>query len=256
MKKLFKIYFLFPIAAILFTSCSDEKGEKGKNFIKMIETSNNGVAENSIFTYNENHIISNDNTKEKVDYTYNAQLITKIVSYNKQTKATVTLDYTYLRGKLMTVTSSENYVIKYMHNSDGSIDYEKFLVDAQKQQKKIQHGTLFFKKDNLIKDNCIFDQTNQDLVSSTTMTFRYDDYNNPFSSIIGYDKLLDHGALISKNNTVMTVVENTIVSGNQTTSSANMYATSFKYDADKYPTEQVSEASMTNPNYCKIQYLY
>ncbi|HTG65244.1 MAG TPA: hypothetical protein VL859_02600 [Flavobacterium sp.] len=222
----------------------------------MIESTENGVSENSVFTYHENQIISADNSKEKIDYTYDNGLITKIVKYNKQTQLSVTLEYAYLEEKLEKVKSSQNYVIYYTHNADGTVLYEKYKKDSQNQEYKAYHGTLFFKDRNLIKDERVFDNVNEGVDSSSKTTFVYDTYNNPYFSILGYDKLLDRSMSVSKNNAVMTIVETTVMVDDETITSANIYKTTFKYDADDYPTEQVSEASVGNPNYSKIQYLY
>lgn len=256
MKNAIKIFFFISIATVLLASCANDKDEKSKNFIKMIESTQNGIAENSVFTYNENQIISAENSKQKTDYSYQDGLITKITTYNKTTKLSVILDYKYVQEKLVKVTSSENYVINYTHNSNETVYYEKINVNAQNQQQKVYHGNLFFKNNNLIKDERVFDNADKNSVSSSKTTFDYDTFNNPYFSILGYDKLLDQGALVSKNNSVMTVAETTVVSGEGTISSANMYKTTFKYDTDNYPTEQVAEESLTNSNYSKIQYLY
>ncbi len=256
MRNLIKIFFYIFIAAVLLSSCSNDKNDKDKVFIKMIETTENGVSEHSVFTYNENQIISAENSKQKIDYTYQDGVITKIATYNKATQLSIVLKYTYDKGKLVKVTSSENYEINYTHNSNETVYYEKLNVNAQNQQQKVYHGNLFFKNKNLIKDERIFDAADINSVSSSKITFDYDTFNNPYFSILGYNKLLDQGAVVSKNNSVMTVVETTVVSGGGTISSANMYKTTFKYDAYNYPTEQISEASLTNPNYSKIQYLY
>ncbi|KDN54876.1 hypothetical protein [Flavobacterium seoulense] len=256
MKNLVKTFFFISITAIFLSSCSNDKNEKGKNFIKIIESTQNGIVENSVFTYNDKQLVSAENSKSKTDYTYNDGLITKVITYSKTTNATIVVNYKYNNEKLTEVTSSENYVINYTHNSDGTVSYEKFTVDAKKQQQKVYHGTLVFKNQNLIKDERVFDDADENSVSSSKTTFDYDTFNNPYFSIVGFDKLLDQGAAISKNNIVMTVAETTVVSGEGTISSANMYKTTFKYDSDDYPTEQVSEASLNNPNYSKIQYLY
>lgn len=256
MKKLIRIFFFISIVSVFFTSCSNDKEDKGKNFIKVIETTENGISENSVFTYHENQIISADNSKEKIDYTYENGLITKIVKYNKQTQLSVTLEYTYLKEKLVKVKSSQNYVIYYTHTTDATVLYEKYKIDSQNQEQKAYHGTLFFKNKNLIKDERVFDNVSESINSSSKTTFEYDTYNNPYYSILGYDKLLDRAALISNNNVVLTIVETTVMEGEATITSANIYRTTFKYDADDYPTEQVSEASVGNPNYSKIQYLY
>ncbi|MFA9192680.1 hypothetical protein AAGV28_14980 [Flavobacterium sp. FZUC8N2.13] len=256
MKNNIKLFFFISITAVFFSSCANDKDEKSKNFIKIIESTQNGIAENSVFTYNKNQIISAENSKQKIDYTYQDGVIIKITTYNKTTQQNVVLNYTYNKEKLVKVTSSENYVINYTHHSDGTVYYEKFNVDAQNQQQKVYHGNLTFKNNNLINDERVFDDADQNSISSSKTTFDYDTYNNPYFSILGFDKLLDHDASVSKNNVVMTVAETTVVSGEETISSANMYKNTFKYDTDNYPTEQVAEESLTNPNYSKIQYLY
>jgi len=256
MKNAIKIYFFISIAAVLFSSCANDKDEKSKNFIKIIESTQNGIVENSVFAYNQNQIISAENSKQKTDYTYQDGLIIKITTYNKATKSSIVLNYTYNKEKLVKVTSSENYVINYTHNSNEKVSYEKIIVNAQNKEQKVYHGNLFFKNNNLIKDERVFDDADKNSVSSSKTTFDYDTFNNPYFSILGYDKLLDQGAIVSENNIVMTVAETTVVSGEGTISSANMYKTTFKYDTDNYPTEQVAEESLTNPNYSKIQYLY
>ena len=256
MKNLAPIFIFISCITLLFTSCANDKDDKSKNFVKIIESTKDGITENSVFTYNENQIVTADNSKEKTDFTYQNGLITKITTYNKATQLNVVLLYTYNKEKLVKVTSSEKYVIYYTHNDNGTVSYEKYTVDSQNEEQKVCHGILSFKNKNLIKDECIFDTVTENSVSSSKTTFEYDAYNNPYFSISGYEKLLDHGAYVSKNNAVMTVAETASTIDGQTISSANMYTTKFKYDADDYPTEQVSEESLTNPNYSKIQYLY
>lgn len=256
MKNLTKIFFFISIVVILLSSCANDKDDKGKNFIKMIETTENGVAENSIFKYYENQILSAENSKQRIDYTYDGGLITKIVIYNKDNESSIVLDYKYAKEKLVQVSSSEDYEIYYTHNTDGTVSFEKYKGTSEGEGERVYHGVLYFKNDNLIKKECVFDVVDEDKVITSKITFDYDTFNNPYFSILGYDKLLDKGAAISKNNVVMTVAETTVIDGEQTISSAKMYTTTYKYDADNYPVEQVSEASLNNPNYSKIQYLY
>ena len=256
MRKLNRIFVFISIVAVLFSSCSNEKEIKGKNFVKIIESTENGVSENSVFTYNQNQLLSADNSKERIDYTYTDGLITKIVKYNKQTQLSVTLQYTYLDDKLVKITSSDHYVIYYTHENSETVLYEKFKIDTQNQEQMVHHGTLFFKNKNLIKVERTFDNVDEGVLSTSKTTYEYDTYNNPYYAILGYNQLLDNAALVSKNNVVLTVVETKVVNGEETIASANLYPTTYKYDADNYPTEQVSESSVGNPNYSKIQYLY
>lgn len=256
MQKITQLFFLIATVAILLTSCANDKDDKGKIFIKMIETTENGVSENSIFKYLDNQIISSENSKQKIEYTYNNGLITKIVSYNKLNESSVVLEYTYENEQLVKLTSSENYVIYYTHASDGKISCEKFLGSSKEEGQKLSHGVLYFKNDNLVKSENVFDVIAEDKVTTTTISYEYDTYNNPYNSIVGYNKLLDKAAIVSKNNVVMIVAETAVVVGDQTISSAKMHTISYKYDKDNNPTEQESESSLNNPNYSKIQYLY
>lgn len=256
MKSLTKILLLITVFVIFLTSCSNDKDDKGKIFVKIIETTENGISENSVFKYHENQIISSENSKQKIDYTYTDGLISKIVSYDKDAESSVVLEYSYEEEKLVQLTSSENYVIYYTHNTDGTVSYEKYNGTAKNEAQKVYHGNLVFKNKNLIKDERTNDIAADDEIINSKITYEYDAYNNPYVSILGYDKLLNQGAVVSKNNVVMVVSETTVMEGEGTISSAKMFTVTYKYDTDNYPTEQVSEASLTNPNYSKIQYLY
>lgn len=256
MKNLTKIFFLISVIALFLTSCSNDKDDKGKVFVKIIETTENDVVENSVFKYQENQIISAENSKQRIDYTYANGLISRIVTYDKDSESSVVLEFSYENEKLVQLTSSENYSIYYSYNSDGTVSYEKFNGTTKNEAQKVYHGTLSFKNKNLIKDERLFDVLDENQTVSLKISYDYDTFNNPYYSILGYDKLLNQGALVSKNNMVQAVSETTVTEGEGTISSANIYKITYKYDADNYPVEQVSEASLTNPNYSKIQYLY
>jgi len=59
---------------------------------------------------------------------------------------------------------------------------------------------------------------------------------------------------ISSNNSLINTVIATTTNGDQVLSSANFYKSSFKYDSDNYPTEQISENE--NTGYLKTEYFY
>ncbi|MNG32565.1 hypothetical protein D3C84_1186110 [compost metagenome] len=76
---------------------------------------------------------------------------------------------------------------------------------------------------------------------------------------MGYKKLLDCNEGISPNNSLISTVITSVSKEDQVTSSAVFYKSSFKYDLDNYPTEQVSEnAIATNGHvgYLKSEYFY
>ena len=96
--------------------------------------------------------------------------------------------------------------------------------------------------------------------------YPYDDVNFAEDQIwarkmieLGYKKLLNHMETISSNNSLINTVITTTTNGNQVLSSANFYKSSFKYDSDNYPTEQVSETALLangNRGYLKREYFY
>ncbi|WP_414000262.1 hypothetical protein ACMDB5_06845 [Flavobacterium sp. W1B] len=251
-----KIVVVLIVSLLVFYSCSDNKEGNGKLLIKTVETSENGTSVTTLFKYNGNEILSAVGVKNHIAYTYENGLITKITSKDKENQLSVTLEYSYDKGKLVRMKSSENYVINYTHNSDGTVSYEKITVDPQNQGTELFYGTLYFENKNLIKDERTIDDVVLGLVSKYKFSFEYDSKMNPFYNILGYEKLLNQNEIISFNNSVMSVLEITITKDGKIISSANLYRGAFKYDEDHYPTEQLSEASIANPNYLKTQYFY
>lgn len=261
MKALIKILFIISMVSVFLSSCSNDKDDTNKFFRKTIEITEDGTATTTFFKYdkyNINQIVSSDSPKKHIDYTYKEGLISKIVIKDKETQLSVTLDYTYSNKKLLRINSSDHYVINYTHNADGTVSYEKLTLDSQNQETKVFHGTLYFENKNLIKDERILDDTAPDILVVQKISFEYDTQKNPFRSILGYDKLLDHNEVVSLNNNVMTIVEvtETDTKDNQIISSVKLCQNVYKYDVNGYPVEMVYETSISNPNYLKTQYFY
>lgn len=244
------------VSVVVLCSCSDDKVSTDKLLRKTVEISENGTSTTTLYKYNGNEIVSVDGAKKYISYTYMDGLISKILTKDKESQLSVTLDYTYDKAQLVRMHSSEGYVMNYSHNGDGTVSYEKLLLDSQNQETKVFHGILYFKNGNLVKDERIFDNTGRGVLSKQKVSFEYDSKNNPFYNILGYAKLLSHNEVISVNNNRMAVVERDVIQDDQLTSSANLYQSIFKYDADNYPVENVTEASIANPNYVKTQYFY
>jgi hypothetical protein len=124
---------------------------------------------------------------------------------------------------------------------------------------KISHGTLYFQNENLVKDERIIENTGVGVVSNYSISFEYDSKKNPLFAILGYKKLLNHNQRISLNNRLVSIEIVSITREDQITSSANFYKSTFKYDSDGYPTEQVSERALLDNGtvaYLKTQYFY
>lgn len=259
MKKSFNIIWIISAFLAVFYSCSKDKDDSGKLVKQLVEVSADGASHTTDFSYNGNEIKSIDDVKQHTDFSYMDGVITKITVLDKTNQVLNTIEYSYLRGQLITAKSLNNYIINYAPNSDGSIAYEKLDIKSGNQEVKLYHGVLYFEKKNLIKDERTFDNAPSGVTSTYSISFEYDSKNNPFYSILGYEKLLDHNDIISPNNSLISVVTNSSAKDDQITSSANFYKNTFKYDEDGYPTEKISESAMPvdgNSEYLKSQYFY
>lgn len=255
-----KIVLLWVLSVFVLTlySCSTDNDDSVKLLKKVVETSENGTSETTVYTYNGTEIVSIDGVQKRTDFTYTDGLITKTVILNKTNQLSETIEYSYLVGKLVEVESLGNYRINYIHNTDKTVSYERFRISGNQQVKEF-HGTLYFENENLIKNERILDTMPVGITSSESITFDYDAKNNPLYNVLGYKNLLDHMETISSNNSLINTVIATTTNGDQVLSVANFYKSSFKYDSENYPTERVSETAILangNTGYLKTQYFY
>jgi hypothetical protein len=255
MKNSIKIFFFISFISILLSSCSSDKDDKSK-FLKMVvETLEDGTSDTTLLRYNGDEIVHINGVEQDTDFSYTSGLITKIVTLDKATQVSSTLEYSYDSDQLVQILSPNNYVLKYTHNTDETVSYEKIRLDAANQDEKLYHGILYFKNKNVVKDERVLDDAAPGIVSKYTVNFQYDSKKNPFNAILGYSKLLDRNEMISFNNMVSSVVENSTANADdQIISSAKIFKSSFKYDTDGYPAEQVTETGKTG--YLKSQYFY
>jgi hypothetical protein len=259
MKKSINIFWFVSAIAAVFCSCSKDKDDSVKFLKQLVEISADGISATTDFSYNGNEIKSIDGIKQRTDFSYMDGLITKIVVLDKASQVVTTLNYSYLRGRLVSAKSVDNYIINYFPNSDGSIAYKKFSINSAGEEVEMYHGVLFFIKKNLIKDERTFDTAPLGVTTTYSISFEYDSKINPFYSILGSEKLLDHDDCISANNSLTAVVTNSYAQNDQIISSANFYKSTFKYDDEGYPIEKISEAVVPvngNPDYLKTQYFY
>nr|WP_315231858.1 hypothetical protein [uncultured Flavobacterium sp.] len=258
MKKTKNIFWVLSIFLLTLYSCSNDNDDSLKLLKKVVETSENGTSETTVYTYNGTEIVSIDGVQKRTDFTYTDGLITKTVILNKTNQLSETIEYSYLVGKLVEVESLGNYRINYIHNTDKTVSYERFRISGNQQVKEF-HGTLYFENENLIKNERILDTMPVGITSSESITFDYDVKNNPLYNVLGYKNLLDHMETISSNNSLINTVIATTTNGDQVLSVANFYKSSFKYDSENYPTERVSETAILangNTGYLKTQYFY
>lgn len=251
------VFWVLAAMLFVFYSCANDKNGNAKLLTKLIETAENGSSVTTLFTYNGNEIVKAENGKQELNYTYTNGLISKISTKNKSDQSIITVDYKYENEKLISVKSSDNYWINFIHNTDGTIAYERFTLHTNNQEVKLYHGIISFKEGNLIKDKRILDDTAVGIVTTNNVSFEYDSKKNPMHSILGFDKLVDQNQLMSINNSVISVVENSTTNAfDQIISSARLYKSTFEYDTDDYPSVQINENTIGNTGYLKSEYFY
>lgn len=257
MKNINKFWFLSALL-VLLCSCADDKNGSSKLVTKIIETAEDSSKTTTLFTYKGDEIVSSDNSKLHIEYSYNDGLVSKIVTTKKSDQSKLTTDYVYEKGKLISLKSSDGLVVNFTHESDKSVLYQGFSVDATEKQTKKFHGVLSLANSNLIKDSRILNTTPADVISKEDVSYEYDSKKNPFHNVIGFDKLLLQFELFSLNNSLINVVENstTNTKDDQVMSSAKFHKRVFKYDEEGYPTEQITENATNNAGYLKTEYFY
>ena len=241
MKKIKYTYWVFSIFFLFLYSCTTSNLDTTKLLKSLVETSADGISATTFYTYNEDKIVSIDRNNKHIDFTYTAGLVTKIATLDKTNQSLSTVEYSYVDDLLVRVKSSNHYTINYIHNSDGTISYEKILTNAGSQSVKEFHGILYFQNKNLVKDERVFDNLDSGILSSYSLSYEYDTKINSLANILGYTKLLDHNETISSNNCRTIAVYTSTTINNQISSSANLYKRDYKYDSQGYPTEQAGE---------------
>jgi hypothetical protein len=262
MKLYFKTVLILSIILISLSSCSTDNNSNPQKLLKsLVEVSTDGSTTTTQFYYSGSKISSAESEQFRTEFTYTDDLITKIVSFNKESNHQTTFVYLYSNGVLTKLTSSDNYEIQYTYNNDGTVNYIKYLTNNNSNPSVVYHGVLTFKNENLTKDKRISNTAGSDVLSQKTTTMDYDNKRNPLHNIVGYSKLLDGFKTISMNNIANTLEESSIkyISTDQIVSSAKNYTSTYKYDSDGYPIEITSERGFfysDNTNHLKSLLYY
>lgn len=240
MRKNKYLYILFVLFMYTLLGCSGNKQPEGKLIKRLIETTANGQKKTILFSYDGYKIKSIEDVDKKTDFTYKEELIVKKVVLDKAGNTSLITNYRYENDKLVEAKSNTK-IIRYVHNPDSTVVYEKFDLDSNLKEIKTSHGTLFYTNGNLVKEESVLDTGLVSIIDSDIYEFKYDDKINPFASIIGYAKLLDIKEQAAVNTVVITTVFKSRKVGDQEISSAKFYKNTYKYDNTNCPTEQNTE---------------
>ena len=242
MKKVKEVVGIVVVLLMTLCSCTSESIEKVSMLKKIIEVSLDGTSSTTYLDYDGNKLVSVDKADKLLKFYYTADLITKVVELDKNTQHLNTLDYSYSMGQLTKISSSDDYVINYIHNSDGSVSYEKLTIDDDAEVKNY-HGVLYFQNENLVKDVRTLDESDKGTLVTNSISFQYDNKKNALKNILGFDKLLDYSKMISSNNEIINTDASSIryINDDQVVSAVNITNSQYQYNSDGYPTEIVSE---------------
>lgn len=245
MKKTNKLLWLVAVVLITLCSCTNENVGQAKILMlkKIVEVSVDGSSSTTLLNYDGNKIVNIDKFDKFSEFYYTGDLITRIVVLDKTNQHLNTLEYSYSNGQLTKITSTDNYVINYVHKNDGTVSYEKLTKDSQNNDVKVFHGTLYFQNENLVKDEKFLDDAGAGILSKKSISLEYDNKNNALYNILGFNELLDYSKAISVNNSINSteVSEIKYTDTNQVISSINIYKSKYLYNSIGYPTEIVSE---------------
>lgn len=254
--------FKFWVVSVIFfaiSSCSSDNNDQVKLLKKIIETSDSGVVKTILFTYDGYNILTIDSDKLRKDFFYTGDLITKITTTDKVTFKSISVDYSYQNDKLIQAKSPNNYITNYTHNSNGTVAYVKFDLSVPNVETKLYEGILYFSNRNLVNEERILETTEVGTISKYNVIYDYDYSQNPYYNILGFDKILDHDDLISKNNYSISTVETIVEKNGQIISSATFYKNNFKYNRIHYPIENNSIVSIPEKGLSftlKTEYFY
>jgi hypothetical protein len=253
------IYWILSIFLLTLYSCSNDTDLGVKLLKKTVETSADGNSETTLYTYKDNKIVSIDGVQKKTEFTYTFDLITKIVTLNKLNQQNSTVEYSYKEGRLIKADFLNKYVMNYLYNTDGTISYEKLVKNSQNLFVREYRGVLFFDNKNFTKDERILDNKGVGVIAKYSIGYDYDDKKSPMLNVLGFNKLFDLKEAVSINNSLISTEINSVEQNDQVISAAKFYKSSYKYDAEGYPIEKMSETGNSNnttPVYIKSQYFY
>lgn len=260
--KIFKTYLGILLLSLVFTSCTNDNDDNQVILVKQIvETSVDGSSMTTTITYDGRKIVSTDNSLKRTIFSYTGSLITKVEELDKVTNQSNTLFFTYANADLVKVSSSDNYIVNYTYNADGTVSYERWTKDANNNDVRLHHGILYFESSKIAKNVCILDTTASNILNTKTITYTYDAKNNAFKNCIGFAAMLNYGSLIAVNNVISSTESSEIenLDTKQITSSIKGYSNELKYNSYGYPIEIVGEKSFfgdSNLNHVKTELYY
>lgn len=183
-----KILCLFGALSLLLTSCSSDDSSSSTVLLKKeISTDSDGDKVTTDYKYDGNKIVSAtvQGSTTGIYFTYTGDLITKMeFKYEGVVEQVNKYEYdsnnkliNFIRVEPLEKMGSKEV---YAYNSDGSISITAYSGTDLAQTTADGTGKITFVNGEINKIA---------LTYGPTRTYTYDDKNNPFKNVLGYDKI-------------------------------------------------------------------
>lgn len=233
-----KIVSLLSFTFLVLSSCSSDNDESSNLsnpiLVKEIEVTYEGKTFIQKNTYDGNKIKNTTSqTGLIVNYTYTGDVITKKEDIDVQKGVSSVSEYTYKDGKVISVLNSVilDYYLKpvyenlrkYTYNEDGTVSYQVYKVNSvtgAEEEKDDISGKLTLKNGNIVRDD----------FTNVTFIFEYDNKNNVYKNILGYNLLMEVDSGL--NNLVKSF---SIYNDKASDPNINLY----EYNSEGYPSKKL-----------------
>lgn len=196
MKKLFALVSAF---ALVFTSCSNDEDDNSNNIpdvlvTKIIETYDDNSTYTTEYVYSGTKLVSSTGSDGEYElFTYTGNLITKIEYFLSDDTLDELETYTYdssdrLISFVRVFPTNTDWGNKetYTYNTNGTISVNYYSGDYNSQTNLDQTGVITF----------LNGEISQIATSDgNTDDYTYDNKNNPFKNVLGYNKIYFTDAL-------------------------------------------------------------
>jgi hypothetical protein len=250
-----KAIFLFSVVALFFISCSssdDDSSNNQSDFILLKKETrstlpiNESGVETINYIYDGNKIkkITTDTQSYYTEFTYSGELITKIEVKSYEGELLESNFYEYNANNQLILSryvgpsnSDFGYKRTFVYNTDGTVSYDEYIGDSISQTEFSATVTLSF----LNNDVSQYSRTSGN--STTISNFIYDNKNNFYKNILGFDKIF--------GGSITTGIFHNVVSEINATAAGGTVTNSYTYNSQGYPITKTSDnTSLT------VQYFY
>lgn len=238
-----KIFYLFTASLLVMTSCSnDDKEDTAINNSVLVKKAimKDGTSSDFFeYSYNGNkltRISPSFSNNAFIDFTYNGDLINGSKRYDENKVLLFEMIYEYdskqrlISEKLLSKFYYSGNKRVFVYNSDGTIGYTEFTGDLINQDIIVITGKVWLNdqgetiKVEEYKDNVLFSKTE----------YTYDDKNNIFKNILGYNKINLLGDLGKIHNIL------TCKKYNSSDVLAYGYSNKYSYNSANYPVSVIT----------------